>query len=120
MSANEPLTSQNFTLYFGSDPHTPADTLVKFAGLPVTVTMDGLICGYGHMELPVFLSAANHLYRTEVDEQVSEQSLLAHAEFIEHRWAVVTTITNAEEWEISTEEITENTPGAFPVTVLAV
>lgn len=118
MSINAPLTEANFTLFFGPGRGKTPDALERFAGVPVTVTASGQLVGFGHMAPTVFVPAANHLYATEIDDQVSERELLGHSEAVEHRWAVVTSYTNAEEWEISTEAVSEATAGSFPVTIL--
>lgn len=116
--ATESLTAENFGLYFGSVPGGQSGITARFAGLPVTISTGGTICGFGHLDTSVFLPAANHLLVTEIDGENSEAELLANEHRITHRWAVLTDYTNPDDWEISTENIVPETPGAFPVTVL--
>lgn len=111
------LTRENFTLFFGGDK-TNGGEFERFAGLPVTITENAEIVGFGHLSQDVFLPAAIHLFLTEVDDGSDDAELLSFSEHVTHGWAVVGSYTNADEWEISRNGVDEHTPGAFPVTFL--
>lgn len=113
------LTQANFTLFFGGDK-TKCGEFEKFAGLPVTMTESGQIIGYGHLDVSDFLPAAIHLYLTEGDAECNETELLALGEKVVHTWALLSSYTDAEEWEVTTEKVGAQTRHAFPVTVLEV
>lgn len=119
MTEQAPLTRENFSLFFGGDK-TEGGPFERFAGLPVTITENAEIVGFGHLSSEVFLPAAVHLFLTEVDAECDEAELLSFAENITQGWAVVGSYTNADEWEISRQGVDENTAGAFPVTFLDV
>jgi hypothetical protein len=85
-------------------------------GIAIVETEDGDMFAFGHHAAAQFAVAANeHMHeligRIDEDDQV-------HTEDIGHRWAV-TTVEPGEfgEWIIDWRDgITEQTPGAFPIT----
>lgn len=81
----------------------------------ITVTVDGLIVGLGHQTPAMFLPAALHIYRAELEGEEEPNAVE-----MQHLWGVPAKYESPSCWGITTDNIQADTPNAVAVTVLDV
>lgn len=98
-----PLTAEDFTSGSG----------YTFRGVPVIENEDGTHAyTYGHVDPETFAAAVS-----DYDREVAGEDEPTDADSVDHRYAITT--VSPPEWWMTWKNVTAETPGAFPITVVS-